>query len=389
MRIIQADYIFPLNQAPIKKGYLFIEDDGTVIHVTEIAPITDDFEVEKYAGFICPGFVNTHCHLELSHLKGLIPEAAGLEKFIDQIPKMRDLPQANPNQSMRDADKEMYAAGIVAVGDISNTTAGLEVKKKSPLLYHSFVEVFGLDARKSEALLSEGKKVLEAYRANNQSASLVPHAPYSVSPELLEGVYRHDKKSLKSIHHQESKAENQLFLDGEGGFVTLFEGKGVDISRIKKLGISSSKYSILKHLSKDEKILLVHNTYSTQEDINFIEHNLSNAYWCSCPKSNWFIDRQLPDYELWRKNKLKITLGTDSLASNGGLSILEEMKCIQENFPQISTNELLIWACKNGAEFLSFPKLGSFSAGFNPGILLIKNTQGTSLTKESCIKVLC
>ena len=389
MRIIQADYIFPLNQAPIKKGYLFIEDDGTVIHVTEIAPITDDFEVEKYAGFICPGFVNTHCHLELSHLKGLIPEAAGLEKFIDQIPKMRDLPQANPSQSMRDADKEMYAAGIVAVGDISNTTAGLEVKKKSPLLYHSFVEVFGLDARKSEALLSEGKKVLEAYRANNQSASLVPHAPYSVSPELLEGVYRHDKKSLKSIHHQESKAENQLFLDGEGGFVTLFEGKGVDISRIKKMGISSSQYSILKHLSKDEKILLVHNTYSTQEDINFIEHNLSNAYWCSCPKSNWFIDRQFPDYELWRKNKLKITLGTDSLASNGGLSILEEMKCIQENFPQISTNELLIWACKNGAEFLSFPKLGSFSAGFNPGILLIKNTQGTSLTKESCIKVLC
>lgn len=389
MRIIQADYIFPLNQAPIKKGYLFIEDDGTVIHVTEIAPITDDFEVEKYAGFICPGFVNTHCHLELSHLKGLIPEAAGLEKFIDQIPKMRDLPQANPSQSMRDADKEMCAAGIVAVGDISNTTAGLEVKKKSPLLYHSFVEVFGLDARKSEALLSEGKKVLEAYRANNQSASLVPHAPYSVSPELLEGVYRHNKKSLKSIHHQESKAENQLFLDGEGGFVTLFEGKGVDISRIKKMGISSSQYSILKHLSKDEKILLVHNTYSTQEDINFIEHNLSNAYWCSCPKSNWFIDRQLPDYELWRKNKLKITLGTDSLASNGGLSILEEMKCIQENFPQISTNELLTWACKNGAEFLSFPKLGSFSAGFNPGILLIKNTQGTSLTKESCIKVLC
>lgn len=389
MRIIQADYIFPLNQAPIKKGYLFIEDDGTVIHVTEIAPITDDFEVEKYAGFICPGFVNTHCHLELSHLKGLIPEAAGLEKFIDQIPKMRDLPQANPSQSMRDADKEMCAAGIVAVGDISNTTAGLEVKKKSPLLYHSFVEVFGLDARKSEALLSEGKKVLETYRANNQSASLVPHAPYSVSPELLEGVYRHNKKSLKSIHHQESKAENQLFLDGEGGFVTLFEGKGVDISRIKKMGISSSQYSILKHLSKDEKILLVHNTYSTQEDINFIEHNLSNAYWCSCPKSNWFIDRQLPDYELWRKNKLKITLGTDSLASNGGLSILEEMKCIQENFPQISTNELLTWACKNGAEFLSFPKLGSFSAGFNPGILLIKNTQGTSLTKESCIKVLC
>ena len=132
MRIIQADYIFPLNQAPIKNGYLFIEDDGTVIHVTDTAPITKDFLVEQFSGFICPGFINTHCHLELSHLKGLLPEALGLEKFITEIPKMRGSTHLNPSKSMREADKEMREAGIVAVGDISNTSDGLEVKKKSP-----------------------------------------------------------------------------------------------------------------------------------------------------------------------------------------------------------------------------------------------------------------
>ena len=59
MRIIQASYIIPLNAAPIEKGYLFIEDDGTIIHLTDIAPISNDFEVEVYEGILCPGFVNT------------------------------------------------------------------------------------------------------------------------------------------------------------------------------------------------------------------------------------------------------------------------------------------------------------------------------------------
>ena len=89
MRIIQASYILPLNTAPIKNGYLYIEDDGTVIHVNDVAPITNQFAVEVYEGIVCPGFVNTHCHLELSHMKGLMPEGSGLPKFVSQIPKLR------------------------------------------------------------------------------------------------------------------------------------------------------------------------------------------------------------------------------------------------------------------------------------------------------------
>ena len=388
MRIIQADYIFPLNQSPIKNGYLFIEDDGEIIHVTDKQPITNDFKVERYTGFVCPGFINTHCHLELSHLRGLLPEAIGLEKFVSKIPKIRSISQVKLNKAMKDADKEMSACGIVAVGDISNTTDGLEIKKKSHIHYHSFVEVYGVDAKKSEVLFLQGKKVLKAYNVNKQSASLVPHAPYSVSPELLKKIYQNGKKSLKCIHHQESKAEKQLFLKGKKSFATLFEKKGEDVTWIKKMGVSSSHYGVLKYLSKDEKILLVHNTYSSQQDINLIEMNLDKAYWCTCPKANWFIERQLPNYKLWRKNNLKITLGTDSLASNQSLSILEEMKFIQKKIPEISTNELLLWACKNGAEFLALPNLGSFTPGFKPGVVLIKNTRGELLMRDSYVEVL-
>ena len=88
-----------------------------------------------------------------------------------------------------------------------------------------------------------------------------------------------------------------------------------------------------------------------------------------------------------RKN-LKITVGTDSLASNDTLSVLEELKLIQKNFSHIPTNELLTWACKNGAEFFGYDELGSFKAGSKPGVVLIENVDGIQLTPESKVKVL-
>ena len=129
MRIIQASYILPLNTAPIKNGYLYVEDDGTVIHVNDIAPITNQFEVEVYEGIVCPGFVNTHCHLELSHMKGLMPEGSGLPKFVSHIPKLRQTSKVDKLRSIKEADQNMSKSGIVAVGDVSNTTDTLSVKK--------------------------------------------------------------------------------------------------------------------------------------------------------------------------------------------------------------------------------------------------------------------
>ena len=156
MRIIQASYILPLNTAPIKNGYLYIEDDGTVIHVNDVAPITNQFEVEVYEGIVCPGFVNTHCHLELSHMKGLVPEGSGLPKFVSQIPKLRQTSKVDKFKSIKEADQNMSKSGIVAVGDISNTTESLSVKKNSAIRYHSFVEQFGLDKNKADDLLRKG-----------------------------------------------------------------------------------------------------------------------------------------------------------------------------------------------------------------------------------------
>ena len=388
MRIIQAPYILPLNTAPIKNGYLYIEDDGTVIHVNDVAPITNQFEVEVYEGIICPGFVNTHCHLELSHMKGLMPIGSGLPKFVSQIPQLRKTSNLDPLESIKEADQNMYQSGIVAVGDISNTTESLNVKKNSAIRYHSFVEQFGLDKNKAGDLLSEVLKIVEEYRSSDLSASLVPHAPYSLSPQLLKGIYSNSNGQLLTIHHQETASEKELFLKSKGELAELFLSKGLDISSQLEGGKNSAQYALLPYLSKKQKLLLVHNTFSDSADIEEIETHFSLAYWCTCPKANWYIEQKLPNYDLWREKNLKITIGTDSLASNDSLSVLEEIKMIQKNYPHIPTNELLIWACKNGAEFFNYDELGSFKTGSKPGVVLIEHVDGLQLTENSKVTVL-
>lgn len=388
MRILKASYIIPLNADPIKNGYLFIEDDGTIIHYTDIAPISNDFEVEEYEGILCPGFVNTHCHLELSHMKGLMPEATGLPKFVSQIPTKRNEVKMDPQEAFKEGDRLMQEAGVIAVGDICNTADTIEVKTNSNIRYHSFVELFGLDKSKANQFLETGINVLEQYKSKSLSASLVPHAPYSVSPQLLERIYQHAKEQIISIHHQETPSENELFIDGKGDLMNLFEKKGLDLTAQKEQVGNSSDYSLLQYLPKEQKVLLVHNTCSGGDDIDKVEGHFENAYWCTCPKANWYIERTLPNYDLWREKNLKITVGTDSLASNDSLSILEELKIIQKHFPNISTEELLSWACKNGADLLGYDDLGAFASGSNPGVVLIENVDGMLLTKLSSVKVL-
>src|SRR5690606_13924882 len=101
--------------------------------------------IRNYAGIITPGFVDTHCHLELSHMKGVIPKHTGLIPFLQQVIAQRSADEANITQAMRAADKELYDNGVVAVGDHANTGISAPVKKDSKLHYHTFVEVLGFE----------------------------------------------------------------------------------------------------------------------------------------------------------------------------------------------------------------------------------------------------
>jgi len=93
-----------------------------------------------------------------------------------------------------------------------------------------------------------------------------------------------------------------------------------------------------------------------------------------CPNANLYINDQLPAIDLFIKHNCEIVLGTDSLASNHHLSILEEIKTIRERFPNIAADQLLQWATINGAKALQIDKLlGSFEPGKQPGVILCED----------------
>lgn len=372
MRKISADYVFPVSSSAIKNGVVVFDDNGIIVEVIADREHGAGY-VERFSGVIVPGFVNTHGHLELSHLKGQIPERKGLAGFISElIPKRSAFSSEQIKSAIESAEDEMIKNGIVAVGDISNTDYSFEQKKKGKISYHTFFEIFDLVPEKAEEKISEAKTLLS--KLKSPGASVAPHAPYSVSGKLME-LIDNLKQPFISIHNQESASENELFLSGTGLLAELMQKAGVDVD--SKRRTKSSLLFILGALIETKKILLVHNTYTSKEDIEIIKHYSDGGecevVLCLCPRANLFIENRLPDIPMFIESGMKLTLGTDSLASNYSLSVWDELKTISKHFPEIPFETLIAWATKNGAEFLEMEKeFGTIEKGKKPGLNLIK-----------------
>ncbi len=394
MRKIAATYIFPGNRPPLKNGILICENDGSVVDIVEKNEnFKEEAGLEFYSGILCPGFVNAHCHLELSHLKGKVREKTGIGGFIGEINRLRNEDEETRIKAMNVADRKMWASGIAAVGDISNSDLSLSVKQNSKIKYHTFMEAFGFHPSRAERAFSHAVDVCQKFTSNNLSASVVPHSPYSVSEELFEKIKEESgrQQGLFSIHNQESEGESEFYVSGTGPIVKhLQENLGIDISHWKPTGESSLK-SILKYIPENNNLLLVHNTFMGREDLESLknERSLFNTFFVLCPNSNLYIENHLPPAEYFRNEKLKICLGTDSLASNHGLSVLDEMVTLQRHFSMFSIEELIKWATINGAEALQLDtELGTFEKGKKPGVNLITgiNFKTMRFTEKAKVK---
>ena len=369
---ISADHVYPVASAPLERGILAVEEDGTIAAVLTAAEAA--FEgienIKHYEGLLVPGFVNTHCHLELSNLRGKIPRNTGLPKFVEEVIKRRSSDEYAINLAMLSADIEMYENGIVAVGDIANQAVSAGIKVGSPLYYHTFLELLGFNPETAKLSMERGIEFLKKF--DPLKASIVPHAPYSVSAELFAELkaYGDAEQGLSSMHNQESLDENSFFQNKSGAFLNLFKFLGLDIEFFRPSG-ETSLQTVLPKMSRRQKLLLVHNVFTSAQDIDFAASIHPNLYWCLCPNANLYIENRLPNVELLRDSGQKITLGTDSLASNEVLSIFAEMRTLQQYF-DVSITDLLLWGTYNGAEYLGVTdRYGSFEKGKRPGINLL------------------
>ena len=214
MRFLSANWIFPLHVPPIKEGVIQVSETGEIIDVFQTRDNVNDEILEIYNGILCPGFVNAHCHMELSHLSGFAEKEKGLINFIEVIQRRNTFTKDQIYESIELAEQDMINNGIVAVGDICNTKDTILQKKNKKIKYYNFIEVFQLDEIKINETISQARLIRNNFRKLNLLATIVPHAYYSVSPNLMRNIVDdfNEKDRLLCIHNQETQSENNFLI---------------------------------------------------------------------------------------------------------------------------------------------------------------------------------
>jgi cytosine/adenosine deaminase-related metal-dependent hydrolase len=210
---ISASYVYPVVGPPIKNGVLSIDSIGAIkgVYTPQEAKEKQINDIQFHEGLLVPGFVNTHCHIELSNLKGQIPKHTGLPDFVKSVIKLRTSDEYELNLAILKADIEMYENGIVAVGDICNQLISKALKVNTPVYYHSFLEIMGFNPDLANEAMKRAKQFKDDL--SPLPVSIVPHAPYSVSPELFQelNAYTEYQDGPMTIHNQETADENAFF----------------------------------------------------------------------------------------------------------------------------------------------------------------------------------
>lgn len=343
-----------------------------IVSISTMAP-TANSTVTVMDAAVMPAMINAHCHLELSYLHNKIEKHTGINNFIATLEQLKTNSSSIIEQHALLAQQAMLTNGIIAVGDISNTAQTFAIKQQSAMYYHTFVELYGFSPERALTAYANGITLLAQLKGC--AASITPHAPYSVSNELMQLITNEctATNSPVTIHTQESKTENEFF--------EYAMGKTYD--RIKSFGINltthhATQQSAMAHvaplLPKQLPLQYVHNTFTTAQDIELAIALNPTTYWCLCPNANSYIENSLPNIPMLMQHNATITLGTDSLASNDKLCVLSEMQTIQQQYPTIPTQTLVQWATYNGAKFLGIDAdFGSVAVGRKANFVLLTN----------------
>lgn len=317
--------------------------------------------VEFYSGILIPGMVNAHSHLELSYLKGAIEPGGGFAGFAREMGAVRNnFTEQERLRAIELNDARMWHEGIVAVGDICNGDSTFACKARSPIYYHNFLELFGLNTTSAAAVLS----LRERARVYGVIAEVTPHSTYSLNEKGLKAALDCGAELL-SIHFMESPGESELY-EQSGDLWQWYQKCGFEVDF---LGYGSPVERLISTVEPGRKVLLVHDVCTHVDDVAQVEdHFCGGVTWVLCPESNRYISGILPPVEMLIEKGVRIALGTDSLASAWDLSMVSQMRI----FNNVPLETRLEWATINGACALGIESwCGSLEVGKRPGIVLL------------------
>ncbi|WP_457755502.1 amidohydrolase family protein [Thermodesulfatator indicus] len=366
--LYRSKYLLPIIKEPVENGAI-IAAEGLIIDSGPYKQVKKGFigeEVDLGHSLLLPALVNAHTHIELSAFKWRLSPTSSFVSWIKKLIRLRQ--EITPEEYIKSARlglKEMWQAGIGLIGDHGNTGLSVPLLKDSPFRAVFFREVIDFQGRTNlkeflKDQLSDPKVVL----------SLAPHAPYTVSPILMQAIKKWTQKYRLpfSLHVAESPEEVEFLLHGKGPIKELLKERGQWPSSFVAPGLRPVFY--LDRLEiLDENTICVHLTQASSQELALLAKRKAKP--CLCPRSNTFLGVGFPQVEEMLALGLEPCLGTDSLASNDYLSIFAEIAALKQYFPALSPDILLKMATWWGAKALKQKDMGYIDKGAIADLLIL------------------
>ena len=367
--ILRAKYVMPDSRTIIENGAVAIQGSKIVdvglyptVRNSSTSPIHDFGEA-----VLMPGLVNAHTHLDLTNSADSIQRTPKFTDWIFQIVGKRNPSTIEP--SIHEGVRQSLAGGATTVGDIDGTGGSMQILRDAPIRKVIFFEVLGFSGERAAMGLNRLATYLSSPPASDSllMPALSPHAPYSTSADIYRQCVMSDW--LICTHIAETEEELEFLSSGTGAFLDYLEAFGISTAEWRPPQLTPVQYmETLGVLGKNS--LLVHCNYLTNVDVTTLaESGVSVVF---CPRSHhYFYHTDHPVVQLVKRG-INVAIGTDSLASNWSLSLLDELKFLARTQPCIRPETLFDMVTCNGAKALGLEQVGRLEKDWQADIIAVK-----------------
>lgn len=376
----QTRWILPLSGPPIADGFITV-NNREIVEVSNLPPVGQ--AVQSLGNrIVLPSLVNAHTHLEFSFLNSPFPTEGGFPCWVREVIKWRQqrdtalLPE-EPSlhaTAISTGVGESLSHGVGLLGEIATSPWPVSGYRNG-LPTVVFLEQLGiLPGQAIERLSAVAGRLGELRKLEGRSdiqVGLSPHAPYSLSQSLFEGMIElgcREQVPL-AMHLAETREEVEWLAGSANGFSSLQERLGLPNQQQWRPNLAW----LLEHLALAPRALIIHGNYLSRphwQQLARYRERLSVVY---CPRTHhYFGHPRYPLVEMLAEG-VRVAIGTDSRASNPDLNVLEELRFIRRLFPELEPAEILRLATVNGAEALGQAgRFGQVAAGMSPLLLSVE-----------------
>jgi aminodeoxyfutalosine deaminase len=374
----RAEWLLPISQPPIRDAWLRT-DSGRIVAFGHSRPgdFTADDEIDLGGVAVLPGLVNAHTHLELSWMRGRIPEAGDFSAWLRRIIELKNEAANHADAvdaAIDNAIRETRAFGTVLVGDVSNTLAASRRLREHGLGGVVFHELLGFRSEDAAMLIHEAAARIAAEPLSDHLRhTLAPHAPYSVSPALfglIRAALHRDPFARSSVHLGESAAEVEFLRYGTGPC-------RVGLERMGKWDDSwvAARCNPVEYVERmgflDDRVLVVHGVQLGGDELKRLA--AKGITLVTCPRGNIRTGAGTPPIEEFFDAGVRVAVGTDSLASVPDLNLFAELAEMRRLAPALPPRAILESATINGARALGFEgEFGTIDSGKRDALIMVQ-----------------